>query len=264
MSKEGVALSAVGRFLIDAYGGISAAAAALDALAPNRGPGRFKATPDESFVFVPDDEISVGQALAQTGTKEDSFIDSTQPCDADGTSRFVCHWTPIEGLAPDELFLVQHIDFNMNQIGSATGDAMFFLVAGKPWEANGPRPPAIAIDQGQAATVFGSPAINMTAAPGDIFSPGQCFIFGQSGQDTRQMYRMALNQGPFFYHGWGASSSFGTNEKQLDIAPQFIALKSYWTLWHEGAATSTGSRPDYWLKMYGKKVKMDIGKAITF
>lgn len=261
MSKEGVALSAVGRFLIDAYGGISAAAAALDALAPNRGPGRFKATPDESFVFVPDDEIAVGQALAQTGTKEDGFIDNTQACVADGTSRFVCHWTPIEGLAPDELFLIQHIDFNMNQIGSVQ-DVMFFLVAGKPWEANGPRPPAVVIDQGQAATIFGQPAINMTAAPGDIFSPGQCFVFGQTGQTTRQMYRSALNQGPFFYHGWGGA--FISNEKQLDIAPQFIAIKSYWTMWHEGGATSTAPRPDYWLRFYGKKVKMDIGKAITF
>lgn len=272
MSAAGFNLSNVGQYIVKSYGGLQAVTDGLRAInrvgkiagAVTLGLSQEALRFQRQGISPKLDPVLTQEALGG-GTREEHVTNpQIDPrFSNDGTSRFLCHWHPVEGLAPEELFLIQKIDFNMRSATSPISE-MFFIIAGKPWEATGPRPDAKMIDGGEAAATGSDDlAENLTLRRGISLSPGDPFDFGVFGMTVEQMFGLMLRQNPFFYAGDGGHVVTDSATKQIDLTPNYIAVKSYWTAWHVGPNDSTAQEPPHWLKFYGKVVKMDIEGAIS-
>ncbi len=143
-------------------------------------------------------------------------------------------WQKIDGLADDQVFIVQRFRVTHELTGSSLNAGWLFIFPGRPFGAH-----------------LGQDVTEMDLTQVVQLSPGVDFNFGDPDLTIRQNF-IELNQmAPVavFRMETAFSPPF---TYELDLKPNYISLRSYWQVWLGDDAETAG--PLFVLQLFGHKM----------
>lgn len=138
-------------------------------------------------------------------------------------------WEKVDGLADDQVFMVQR--FRVVHDEDGTG-GWYMVFPGRPF----------GLHLGQEGEDVPDNAIQL--------SPGVPFNFGNPGLTTTQQFAALMQLRPIAVFRIAATNA-SPSTYELDLTPNYIPLRSYWTLY---LSDTDANAPDMVLQLFGKKM----------
>lgn len=155
-----------------------------------------------------------------------------------GLTNGIGIWQKIDGLADDQVFIVQRFRISHELTGNSNAAGWLFIYPGRPFGSH-----------------LGQDVDQMDLTTVTQLSPGEEFNFGDTSQTIRQNFILLTKLAPVCV--FRIETAFGpTPQAELDLKPNYVSLRSYWQVWLGDDAETAG--PLFTLQLFGQKMPYSL------
>lgn len=212
----------------------------------------------EGLFSLPSDLIQIGHGGAEAKTpraaglrasaaitmptKIDSNESNSVPL-ATSDTRASGAWHKIDGLADDQVFMVQRWRITYNSHAAVAFSGWYFIMSGRPFGSH----------VGQRSEDLPVGFVSLGPVPGTTLNSNQ-FAYGDALRTITDQFNYIMQLKPIavFRVQMDGGLSSPSTFIELDLSPNYIPLRSYWTLWLGDDSTEDG--PQHVLQSFGKKM----------